>query len=200
MRAWPWIHRSRARAQRLHAIKKRVNPQRQSLVVQLGFTIRRMAIPPRASPPGRWVRSPLARKCSRMFSTIHFERFLYHLLVASHSFPLTSRRPIEHRHASRRSHLSPLAWRRPSTFSPPPGRAPRRRPTRRTGWRRRTYWRGVVRRRTSGFTPSESSRTLSRAVSGRCRNDRRRWRATRARLARGADDRRRRGWARFDAR
>lgn len=135
-----------------------------------------------------------------MFSIIHFERFLYHLLVASHSFPLTSRRPIEHRHASRRSHLSPLAWRPPSTFSPPPGRAPRRRPTRRTGWRRRTYWRGVVRRRTSGFTPSESSRTLSRAVSGRCRNDRRRWRAMRATLARGADDRRRRGWARFDAR
>jgi len=29
-----------------------------------------------------------------MFSTIHVERFLYHLLVASHSFPLTSRRPI----------------------------------------------------------------------------------------------------------
>jgi len=29
-----------------------------------------------------------------MFSIIHFERFLYHLLVASHSFPLTSRRPI----------------------------------------------------------------------------------------------------------
>ena len=60
-RAWPWIHRSRARAQRLHAIKKSVNPSRQSLVVQLGFTTRRKEIPRRAPRPERRVRSPLER-------------------------------------------------------------------------------------------------------------------------------------------